>query len=420
MTKTTVRVRGRDLTPEDLSDKETLATQIEPWLGTLFASEHLSVLLGSGFSIGVASLADVNGAGMEFAIPDLKHSDAVEKHATESAERMGRGGPNIEDFVRATLELIAGLTILGDDLAGPWQEALDEEMNKFLGEVLAAEAGVAKAIDSEIGGDLRAALIGFLLSLTARPPSRDRVSVFTTNYDRFIERGCDLAGLRILDRFVGSINPVFRSSRVDIDLHYSPPGIRGEPRYVDGVLRLSKLHGSLDWFSTNQGIARRPIRFGASADEYKKVSEPSSQVIIYPQPAKDVETSEYPYSELMRDFSAAVCRPNSTLVVHGYGFGDDHLNRVIADMLSIPSTHLLVISFDDPGGRIERWRNAINRDSQISLLIGEEFGAIDRLVSDYLPNPPVSMLEIGTHRREQNRGRAATVEGAAGANDADK
>ena len=44
--------------------------------------------------------------------------------------------------------------------------------------------------------------------------------------------------------------------------------------------------------------------------------------MIYPNPAKDVETLAYPYAELFRDFAAAICRPNSVLVTFGYGFGD--------------------------------------------------------------------------------------------------
>ena len=49
------------------------------------------------------------------------------------------------------------------------------------------------------------------------------------------------------------------------------------------------------------------------------------QLMIYPNAAKDTETSAYPYVELFRDFAAAVCRPNSTLVTYGYGFGDEQL-----------------------------------------------------------------------------------------------
>lgn len=59
--------------------------------------------------------------------------------------------------------------------------------------------------------------------------------------------------------------------------------------------------------------------------------KPSDTVMIYPNPAKDVETTEYPYAELFRDYAAALCRPNSAVVTYGYGFGDDHINRVLED-----------------------------------------------------------------------------------------
>ena len=59
-------------------------------------------------------------------------------------------------------------------------------------------------------------------------------------------------------------------------------------------------------------------------------------LMIYPNPAKDVETLEYPYAELFRDFAASVCQPNAVLVTYGYGFGDDHINRILRDMLDDP------------------------------------------------------------------------------------
>ncbi len=51
--------------------------------------------------------------------------------------------------------------------------------------------------------------------------------------------------------------------------------------------------------------------------------------MIYPNPAKDVETTQYPYAELFRDFAASVCKPNSVVVTYGYGFGDDHVKPSI-------------------------------------------------------------------------------------------
>ena len=90
------------------------------------------------------------------------------------------------------------------------------------------------------------------MSFASRAASRERLHVFTTNYDRLIEHGCDLAGLRVVDRSVGALTPVFRLSRLELDLHYNPPGIRGEPRYMEGVIRMTKLHGSIDFGTDRQ------------------------------------------------------------------------------------------------------------------------------------------------------------------------
>jgi hypothetical protein len=113
------------------------------------------------------------------------------------------------------------------------------------------------------------------------------------------------------------------------------------------------------------------------------------QLMIYPNSAKDRETTAYPYVELFRDFAAAVCRPNSTLISFGYSFGDEHINRVIEDMLTIPSTHLVVISYGDPLGRIMQIYDKMGRHAQITLLIGNHLGDLRMLVDNYLPKPAI-------------------------------
>lgn len=111
--------------------------------------------------------------------------------------------------------------------------------------------------------------------------------------------------------------------------------------------------------------------------------------MIYPNAAKDRETADYPYVELFRDLAVAVCRPNSTLVTYGYSFGDEHVNRVIRDMLTIPSTHLVVISHGDPLGRVMQTYEQIGRPSQISLLLGPVLADLTTLTENYLPKAAI-------------------------------
>ncbi len=276
-------------------------------------------------------------------------------------------------------------------------------MSGFLRSLLTTESGIVAGKDPASKEAAQGILQSFLLSFASRAASRERLHVFTTNYDRLIEHGSDFAGLRIIDRFVGALNPVFRASRVEVDIHYNPPGIRGEPRFMEGVIRLTKLHGSLDWFfdKAERRIYRKGIPFGAPADHTDIPKKPVDTVMIYPNPAKDVETTQYPYAELFRDFAAAACRPNAVVVTYGYGFGDDHVNRALLDMLMIPSTHLVVMAYaaDD---RLKAFIEK-TREAQVSLLIGPHFADLQTLVDNYLPKPALDyisgrMTELLKHR----------------------
>lgn len=416
-----IRVRGRTFSDDELKASAEPLESIEPWLATILRAEHVSALFGSGLSIAVSSLAGTNGAGMNSEIPEIRDKAKVEARAKENAKLVGRAEPNIEDKVRTLLELKAGLQVLQDGESEKVEAALNEMLKSFYEGILTAESELRDAYSGGApASDALECLIDLLLAVTSRPASRERAHVFTTNYDRLIEWSADQAGLRTMDRFVGALEPVFRSSRVDVDMHYSPPGIRGEPRYLDGVFRLTKLHGSLDWRASKGSVTRMPLGFGTSAETLAATVGENDHVLIYPRPAKDVETSEYPYSELLRDFSAAVCRPNSSLFTYGYGFGDDHINRVIADMLAVSSTHLVIVSFDDAGGRIGKWIEQTNRLSQISWLIGPEFATLDKLVSTYLPNPPLAKLASEQHKLLDSRGNAPAVATASEKNGVDE
>lgn len=144
--------------------------------------------------------------------------------------------------------------------------------------------------------------------------------------------------------------------------------------------------------------------------------------MIYPNASKDRETAEYPYVELFRDLSATLCRPNSTLVTYGYSFGDDHINRIIRDMLTISSTHLVVIAFEDSLGRIMRSYQEWGRPTQILLLIGRDIANIDSLVDYYLPKPSIDkatirMAELLRLRYEQGHAVNSTEGGGTSGDD---
>lgn len=371
-----------------------LRNRVEPWLTSLFQSEHLSLLAGSGLTHAIHYLAAGKGAAGMSALPLSNHLPEINQAAKNAAIAAGRKEGNLEDQLRVANELLRGFEILQKKPeAAALRAELKKGMQDFAHSILKSEEGIAIAAEPKREQAFNT-LITFLMSFASRTGVRDRLNIFTTNYDRLIEAGAELAGLHLLDRFLGNLMPIFRSSRLDLDMHYNPPGIRGEPRYLEGVARYTKLHGSVDWVQTKKDIHRIGLPFGAESTEpYLKApglaGATAHQLMIYPNAAKDRETADYPYVELFRDLAAAVCRPNSTLVTYGYSFGDEHINRVIRDMLTIPSTHLVIISFDDPLGRIMQTYQEMGRPSQISLLIGPALADIATLTENYLPKAAI-------------------------------
>lgn len=408
----------------DIPDKKytpvELRKEIEPWLTALFQSEHLSLLTGAGISSAVHKLATgTPGAGMGDASFSI-FKEQINTFAKKSAEKTGRGKANIEDQIRVANNLLQGLQIytsleidgaekLREDITKLGKE-LTRVLTEFINAVLKSENNVVNSGMTSAAADN---LMSFLVSFASRSATRERLNIFTTNYDRIMEFGAELAGIRLLDRFVGSIYPIFRTSRLEVDMHYNPPGIRGEPRYLEGVAHFTKLHGSLDWIYQDGYVRRIALPFGAESinaflPTWGKGKSDARSLMIYPNEAKDRETAEYPYIELFRDLAAGVCRPNSTLVLYGYSFGDEHINRIIKDMLTIPSTHLVIIAYSDEGSRIKSFYDTVLRSAQISLLIGKHFGDLKTLVNYYLPKPAIDRATIRMADLLKARGIAAS------------
>lgn len=381
---------------------QELRKRIEPWLTSLFQSEHLTLLVGSGLTHAVHKMVTGElAAGMD-QMELSAYNTEIAVAAMEVADKIGRDKPNFEDQLRAANELRRGLQILGQaEAANGLQHELEHHMEAFANSILASEARIVDGHEDE-REEVFNVLVTFLMSFASRSGVRDRLRIFTTNYDRLIEMGAEVAGLHLLDRFAGSLAPIFRSSRLELDMHYNPPGIRGEPRYLEGVARFTKLHGSVDWVQVGDDIRRIGLPFGAAeVGPYLKAPglnrASSYELMIYPNAAKDRETADYPYVDLFRDLAAAICRPNNTLVTYGYSFGDEHINRVIRDMLTIPSTHLVVVSHDDQMGRIKSMYNELGRPSQISLLIGPALADLRILTEYYLPKAAIdkTMSRLG-------------------------
>ncbi|WP_052323911.1 SIR2 family protein [Flavihumibacter sp. ZG627] len=378
---------------------DDLRKRIEPWLTAIFQSEHFSLLIGAGLTIGLTYLADVKAQGMdriEFGV----NTKEIKEWADKSAKELGRGYANIEDDFRSAIELLQGLKIQGSGDAVALEKEINVQLDKFIRNIIKTEKEFNQSKKHQ---DALNTLKSFLISFSSRTATRERTNIFTTNYDRFIELALDNAGILTIDRFVGKIKPIFRTTKLELDYHYNPPGIRGEPRYVEGVIKYTKLHGSIDWKFDINSITKLPIEFGVDETTNQIPASPKDFSVIYPNSSKGIDTAYFPYSELFRDFSTGVCRPNSVVVTYGYGFGDTHINRVIEDMLSLPSTHLVIISFDTASGRIMSFYEKMN-PAQVTLIIGSHIGSLQNLVENYLPKAAIDRIQERLVKTLEKRG----------------
>jgi len=189
----------------------------------------------------------------------------------------------------------------------------------------------------------------FYQKLQFRDRSLPRPWVFTTNYDLFNERAMDRRGIPYCNGFSGVVerrfNPaMFRYSLAEqLDI--------GSRRWsaVDGFIYLGKLHGSVNWIEDDETLF--PVR--ELADVPPSVDR---RVLIYPTPAKQSASFVSPYADLFREFQTRVVQDQSVLVVIGYGFGDQHINNIIFQALTIPNFRLIIFAGADATGSVAELR----------------------------------------------------------------
>jgi hypothetical protein len=162
------------------------------------------------------------------------------------------------------------------------------------------------------------------------------INIFTTNYDLFNELALDTLGFPYNNGFTGAYKRKFNPLSYhymyveNLNLHDTVW------QKVSNFFNLVKLHGSISWVREKEEILEK---------NYEEIGADET-VMIYPTPLKDRSTLMVPYSDLFRMMENQLALRNSLLIVLGYSFSDDHINRVIFNGFRSPSFRLVV--FGDP------------------------------------------------------------------------
>jgi hypothetical protein len=157
---------------------------------------------------------------------------------------------------------------------------------------------------------------------------------------------------------------------------------------VDGFVYLCKVHGSISWTEDDHGLF--PVRETWPQDA-------PSKVMIYPTPAKQNSSLGSPYADLFREFQSRIVREQSVLITAGFAFGDEHLNNIIYQALTIPTFRLIIFADPDSPGEVAKLR-ALN-DPRIWIIGGDGPTAgtcahyFDTIVERFLPQRPAERID---------------------------
>lgn len=193
--------------------------------------------------------------------------------------------------------------------------------------------------------------------LANRDSRQERLTLFTTNYDLAFESALGNSRVMAIDGFGYGSTARFSGTNFQQDIVLR--GARGELELAPNVVRLLKLHGSVDWDERPEGIYRSP--------------SPANPVLIYPSANKYRQSYRQPYLEAMARLQACLRQPETSLITVGFGFNDDHVTQPIVDaLMGEPTLRLLVVAPDvltSSGPAFTRLRDAATAgDNRIGLL----------------------------------------------------
>ena len=180
-----------------------------------------------------------------------------------------------------------------------------------------------------------------------------QVTVFSTNYDLFVESvAADYPALNLNDGFarVRGLAPRLEfSSDSFFRTTYSTGNFYGYKAEVPSV-NLIKLHGSLSWKREGEKIildvSRKALPDPAAgaliAEEFVR-----SFSVVLPRAEKFQTTlMDRTYYDLLRIYANELDRENALLIVFGFSFADEHIRDITTRALRNPTLRVLIAAYN--------------------------------------------------------------------------
>lgn len=264
----------------------------------------------------------------------------------------------IEDFYRSFSDIESLLNWIQNGLSfNPNNEELLNANKILKGKFLDS---IPKADSEKYKGDVFQTYSNFYkFVFSNRTEENSKVSIFTTNYDLFNEYSLEANNVSYTTGFPSTLAKRFDINQFKYRLVDDTNRYKDKWQPIFKEANLYKIHGSINWISKGDGFL------------YQSNSRLEDEVVvIYPTMLKHKETAQAPYSELFREFSNCLQKKNTTLVVIGYGFPDEHINTIISQNLKNQDFNLIIF-----GNKNELKLNSFYEEfkNRYVHLIGGEF-----------------------------------------------
>jgi hypothetical protein len=211
-----------------------------------------------------------------------------------------------------------------------------------------------------------------------------QATVFTTNYDMFLEHASSLVPAVILN------DGFDRSSSLNAEFVFTPERYfdrtyRSGPIYGHQIeiptINLVKLHGSLSWRRGHDSIVYDPAAIpklteAEKADLANVQAYLDKHFLILPNLRKFEETlMERVYYDLLRQFSKAMDNENCVLFAFGFSFADEHILDLTRRSLRNPTAQLIIVAHD--AASVEGYRVKFSKQRNVKIVAPAAGAAFD-------------------------------------------
>lgn len=197
-----------------------------------------------------------------------------------------------------------------------------------------------------------------------------QATIFTTNYDLFIEKAFEslpFSSLRLNDGFgrFPSLTNKFKFSPENFFEITSSAGFLYDYKVDIPAINLIKLHGSMSWERQGEEIIycvdpTEDLFFYSTQKEYL-----DQFAVVLPQKHKFQETViDRFYYDLLRTYANQLDEKNTVLIVFGFSFEDAHIYDITKRALKNPTLKVIIFAYDEVAvdGFKEKFENYNNVD----------------------------------------------------------